>query len=91
MRAKLSSRLFSVARIAAVATLPVPAILIEKTLFVIEGPSHPAFQLYHDLPSSYFPSWVELSSVIGAFSILVLFFLMAAKALPLIEIKETER
>lgn len=87
----LSPRLFSVRRTAAVAALPVLAILIEKTLFVIEGPSHPAFGLYAEMPSAYWPSWVELSSVIGAFAIVVLFFLAAAKALPLVELDGAER
>ncbi|MEX2323064.1 MAG: NrfD/PsrC family molybdoenzyme membrane anchor subunit [Acidimicrobiia bacterium] len=87
----LSPRLFSVGRTAAVAVLPVLAILIEKTLFVIEGLMHPAFTLYEGMPSTYTPSWVELSSVIGALAIVVLFFLGAAKALPLVELGEGER
>lgn len=87
----LSPRLFSAGRTAAVAALPVLGVLIEKTLFVIEGPMHPSFELYQNMPGSYFPSWVELSSVIGAFSIVVLFFLVAAKAVPLIELHEAER
>lgn len=87
----LSPRLFSVGRTAAVAALPMLGILMEKTLFVVEGPMHPAFELYQGQPSSYSPSWVELSSVIGAFSIVVLFFLVAAKAFPLIELHEAER
>jgi molybdopterin-containing oxidoreductase family membrane subunit len=86
----LSPRLFSVGRTAAVAALPVLAILIEKTLFVIEGPQHPAFELYAQMPNEYTPSWVELSSVVGAFAIVVLFFLVAVKALPLVEIEEAE-
>jgi Ni/Fe-hydrogenase subunit HybB-like protein len=87
----LSPRLFSVGRTAAVAILPVLAILIEKTLFVVEGPSNPAFRLYAEMPSAYSPSWVELSSVVGAFAIVVLFFLAAVKAVPLVEIEEGER
>lgn len=86
----LSPRTFSVDRTAAFAVLPVLAILIEKTLFVVEGPTHTAFRLYHDMQSSYFPSWVELSSIIGAFSIVVLFFLVAVKMFPLIELEEAE-
>ncbi len=84
----LSPRLFSIGRTAAVAVLPVLAILVEKTLFVIEGPTHPAFELYTQMPSGYTPSWVELSSIAGALAIVVLFFLGAAKALPLIELEE---
>lgn len=87
----LSRRLFSVARTTAVAVLPVFAILIEKTLFVVEGPMHPAFGLYQEMPSTYTPSWVELSSVIGAMAIVSLVFLAASKAVPLIELEEVER
>jgi Ni/Fe-hydrogenase subunit HybB-like protein len=42
------------------------------------------------MPNEYTPSWVELSSVVGAFAIVVLFFLVAVKALPLVEIEEGE-
>ncbi|MEX1091783.1 MAG: NrfD/PsrC family molybdoenzyme membrane anchor subunit [Acidimicrobiia bacterium] len=86
----LSPRLFSVGRTAAVAVLPVFAILVEKTLFVIEGPMHPAFELYAEMPSAYTPSWVELSSIVGALAVVVLFFMGAAKAVPLIELEEVE-
>lgn len=86
----LAPRLFSVGRTAAVAALPVVAILIEKTLFVVEGPMHPGFRLYDGMPGTYSPSWVELSSIVGAVSIVVLFFLVAAKVLPLIEFEEAE-
>lgn len=87
----LSRRLFNVARTAAVAVMPVIAILIEKTLFVVEGPMHPAFELYQQMPSIYTPSWVELSSVVGAASIVLLFFLAASKTLPVIELEEAEQ
>lgn len=86
----LAPHLFRVGRTAAVAVLPVLAILVDKTLFVIEGPLEPAFGLYHGMEGSYAPSWVELSSVVGALSIVVLFFLAAAKVLPLVELEETE-
>ncbi len=87
----LAPRLFSVGRTAAVAVLPVVAVLIDKTLFVVEGTMDPAFGLYHDMGSSYAPSWVEWSSMLGAFSIVVLFFLVAVKAVPLLELEEVER
>lgn len=87
----LSSRLLSVGRTAAVAILPVVAILIEKSLFVIEGPMEPAFKLYSEMPSSYAPSWVEISSIIGALSVVLLFFLGAAKALPLVDLEEAAK
>ncbi len=86
----LSPQRFSVGRTVAVAVLPLVAILIEKTLFVVEGLMYPAFRLYEGVPGSYTPSWVELSSLIGALSIVVLFFLVAGKAVPMIELEEAE-
>jgi Ni/Fe-hydrogenase subunit HybB-like protein len=87
----LSPRLFSVPRTVAVAVLPLAAIYIEKTLFVIEGLMYPAFRLYEGVPGTYVPSWVELSSLAGAFGIVLLFFLAAGKAVPLIELEAVER
>jgi Ni/Fe-hydrogenase subunit HybB-like protein len=40
------------------------------------------------VPGTYTPSWVELPSLIGALSIVVLFLAVASKALPLIELDE---
>jgi Ni/Fe-hydrogenase subunit HybB-like protein len=86
----LFPRLFSVGRTVAAAALPVVAILIEKTLFVVEGLMYPAFRLYENVPGTYTPSWVELSSIVGAVSLVVVFFLVASKAIPLIEVEEHE-
>ena len=87
----LAPSLFSAGRTVAVAILPLTAIYIEKTLFVVEGLMYPAFRLYEGVPGTYVPSWVELSSVTGALAIVVLFFLAASKALPLIELEAVER
>lgn len=87
----LSPRLFRVGRTAAVAVLPVLAVLVDKTLFVVEGTREPAFALYHELGSAYAPSWVEWSSMVGAASVVVLCFLLAVKAVPLIELEEAKR
>ncbi len=79
---------FSIARTAVVGALPLLAILIEKVLFVIEGLMYPVFDLYAGVPGSYTPSWVEVSSFVGALSIVTAFFLIAAKAVPMIELEE---
>lgn len=84
----LAPHRFSVGRTVVVAVLPLVAILIEKTLFVVEGLMHPVFDLYEGVPGSYSPSWVELSSLVGALSIVVLFFLVAVKTIPVIELEE---
>jgi len=86
----LAPHRFSVRRTAAVAVLPLVAILLEKYLFVIEGLMYPTFRLYEGVPGTYTPSWVELSSLLGAVSIVVLFFLLAAKAVPMIELEQEE-
>ena len=84
----LAPQRFSIARTAVVAALPLLAILIEKVLFVVEGLMYPAFDLYEGVPGIYTPSWVELASLIGAVSIVVVFFLIASKAVPMVELEE---
>jgi Ni/Fe-hydrogenase subunit HybB-like protein len=84
----LFPRLFSVGRTAAVAVLPVVGVMLEKILFVIEGLMYPTFQLYEGVPGTYTPSWVELSAILGAVCFVVLFFIAAARVVPLVEIEE---
>lgn len=87
----VSPRHFSVRRTTVVAGLPVLAILVDKTLFVVEGTLHPAFTLYRGMEASYTPSWVELSSVVGAAAIVTLFFVAASRTIPLMELDEEVR
>lgn len=85
----LAPHRFSIPRTAVVGVLPLAAIGLEKILFVIEGLMYPQFSL-HD-PGTYSPTWVEWASLIGAVSIVALFFLVAAKAVPMVELEdETE-
>jgi len=77
--------LFSVKRVVAVAIIPVLATLFEKTLFIVEGLMHPLFDIYKAVPGSYFPSWVELSSIAGAVAMIVLWFAVVSKVIPIIE------
>lgn len=83
--------LFSVQRTVVAAALPVIATLFEKTLFVVEGLMYPVFNLYDGVPGRYSPTWVELSSAIGAFSILLLFFLAVSRIIPLVEVEAHEK
>lgn len=83
----LIPRWFSVERTVIAASLPVLATLIEKFLFVVEGLMHPVFSLYRGVPGYYTPSWVELSSVVGAVSLVVLFFLIVSRVVPLVEVE----
>ena len=82
----LAPHRFSVARTAAVGALPLVAVGIEKILFVIEGLMYPAFSLHE--PGKYSPSWVEWASLIGALSIVAVFFLLASKAVPMVELDD---
>ncbi|MHB1065795.1 MAG: NrfD/PsrC family molybdoenzyme membrane anchor subunit, partial [Georgenia sp.] len=80
--------LFSIGRTATAAALPVLGTLIEKTMFVLDGLRFPVFSLYKGVPGEYSPSWVELSTIVGAFSLVVLFFLLMSKLIPMIEVGE---
>ena len=78
--------IFSVGRTVAAGLAAVLAVLLEKTLFVVEGLAHPAFNLYPGVPGEYLPSWVELSSIIGVVSMMALFFAVIPKVIPVIEV-----
>ena len=82
--------LFSVGRTVIAAALPVVATLLEKFIFVLEGLMYPVFRLHGGVPGSYAPTWVEISSVIGAFSIVLLFFLLVSRVIPLVEVEVHE-
>ena len=82
----LAPHRFSIPRTAAVGALPLIAIGIEKVLFVIEGLMYPEFNLHG--AGTYSPSWVEWASLIGALSIVTLFFLIASKAVPMVELED---
>src|SRR3990172_1501528 len=84
----LFPRLFSVARTTVAGVLVVVAVFVEKTLFVAEGLMHPAFRLYQ--PGTYFPSWVEISGVVGTIPIVVLYFTVIVKVIPVIEVSVLE-
>jgi molybdopterin-containing oxidoreductase family membrane subunit len=83
----LFPQIFSVERTVIAATLPVMATLVEKFLFVVEGLMHPVFSLYQGVPGYYVPSWIELSSIVGAFSLVTLFFLVVSKIIPVVEVE----
>lgn len=86
----INPRIFSIGRTVGVSVMVVLAVLLEKVLFVVEGLAFPAFNLYEGVPGHYTPSWVELSSVIGVFSMMALFFAIVAKVIPVIEVTEKE-
>ncbi len=80
--------LFSVKRVVVVAIIPVVATLFEKTIFIVEGLQHPIMDIYKSVPGSYDPSWVELSVIGGALGMIVLWFAVISKVIPVIEAEE---
>lgn len=66
------------------------ATLVEKVLFVVEGLQYPTFGLYHAVPGAYFPSYIELASLLGTIGIVTLAFMLTAKVLPIIELHAIE-
>ncbi len=84
----LFPRLFSVGRTAVAGLLVVLAVLVEKTLFIAEGLMLPGFLLYEE--GHYFPSWVEISGVLGTVFIVVLYFTVIVKLIPVIEVRVLE-
>jgi molybdopterin-containing oxidoreductase family membrane subunit len=85
---KLWPRLFSLHRTFIVAFFPLIATLMEKTLFVVEGNLEPGFTLYRAIPGSYWPSWIEVSSVLATIALTVLLFMGVAKVIPVVEVME---
>lgn len=81
-------RLFSVGRTTVTGFLVVVAVLVEKTLFIAEGLMLPGFQLYEE--GSYSPSWVEISGVVGTVFVVILYFTVIVKLIPVIEVRLLE-
>ena len=78
---------FSLGRTVVVGALPLLGVLFEKTLFVVEGLQYPHLDFYGGVPGAYFPSWVELSSVVGVAGIVVGFFVLVTRLIPLVELE----
>jgi molybdopterin-containing oxidoreductase family membrane subunit len=86
----LQPSLFSIPRIVTVSLVMLGATLTEKVLFVVEGLQHAYFDLYNGVPGPYFPSPVELASVLGTTAIVVLYFMIFAKVIPIVELHAIE-
>jgi len=86
----LKPSLFSKARAIGAAVLVLIATLVEKTYFVISGLWYPTFSIYEGTPGAYFPSWIELSSILGTIGMVTLFFLVISKVVPVVELHAVE-
>ena len=86
----LDERIFTLKRSVAVSLLALYATLTEKILFVVEGLQYPTFQLYHSVPGTYFPSTIEILSIVGTIAMATLFFLIIVKLFPVVELHAVE-
>ncbi|MFC4405960.1 NrfD/PsrC family molybdoenzyme membrane anchor subunit [Haloarchaeobius iranensis] len=86
----LRPSLFSIPVLVALSFGVLVGTLVEKVLFVVEGLQHAHFQLYDGVPGVYVPSPVELSALLGTVGIVVLFFLVVAKVIPVVELHAIE-
>ncbi|MFU8868508.1 NrfD/PsrC family molybdoenzyme membrane anchor subunit [Natronococcus sp.] len=66
------------------------ATLTEKLYFVLSGFWYPTFDIYAATPGDYFPSAIELLSLVGTIGMVVLFFLVVAKVIPVVELHAIE-
>jgi len=66
------------------------ATLTEKVLFVVEGTLEADWTFYRAVPGEYFPSWIELSSLLGTLAIVTLFFMVVTKIIPIVELHAVE-
>ena len=63
------------------------AVLIDKTLFVVEGLVYASTRLYENVPGAYVPTPIEMASLVGTVSLIILFFLTISKLVPIVELK----
>lgn len=63
---------------------------IDKTLFVVEGLLYPATRLYGNVPGAYTPTWIELSTILGTTGLVVLYFMLVSKIIPIVELNAVE-
>lgn len=86
----LKPSLWSPLRAVAISLGILSATLIEKVLFIVEGLQYAGFSLYRAIPGEYFPSFVELSALMGTISAVVIFFLLISKVVPVVELHAVE-
>ena len=82
--------LFSVRRTAVAGVLVVAATLVEKTFFVVEGLLYPSFGMYAGIPGEYYPSFIELASILGTVAMVTLLFMLVPKIIPVVELHAVE-
>ncbi|MFC4540600.1 NrfD/PsrC family molybdoenzyme membrane anchor subunit [Halosolutus amylolyticus] len=86
----LRPTLFTKKRAVAAGILVLTATVMEKILFVVEGFLHPTFDIYEATPGEYFPSLIEIMSLVGTIAMVTLFFALVAKVVPVVELHAIE-
>ncbi len=86
----VKAHIFSPMRSLAASLLVLAGTLTEKILFVFEGLEYPTFDMYYNTPGHYFPSPIELGSLVGTIALCTLFFLVIVKVVPVIELHAIE-
>ena len=81
---------FSVRRSLAASVMVLAGTLTEKILFVFEGIEYPTFNMYANTPGEYFPSLIEIGSLVGTIAMCTLFFMVILKVVPVIELHAIE-
>jgi Ni/Fe-hydrogenase subunit HybB-like protein len=82
--------LFTKLRAMVASVIVLTATLAEKLYFVLSGFWYPSFSIYEATPGDYFPSAIELSSLLGTIGLVVLFFLAVTKVIPVVELHAIE-
>ncbi|AGB37416.1 NrfD/PsrC family molybdoenzyme membrane anchor subunit [Natronococcus occultus] len=82
--------LFTKLRAMVASVIVLLATLTEKLYFVLSGFWYPTFNIYDAVPGDYFPSAIELLSLAGTIGMVVLFFLVVAKVIPVVELHAIE-
>ncbi|RKD97137.1 NrfD/PsrC family molybdoenzyme membrane anchor subunit [Halopiger aswanensis] len=82
--------LFSKGRALAAGFVVLTATFLEKLLFVVEGFLHPHFDIYWNVPGTYFPSAIEWLSLAGTIGLVVMFFLSISRLVPVVELHAIE-
>ncbi|TYT62851.1 NrfD/PsrC family molybdoenzyme membrane anchor subunit [Natrialba swarupiae] len=86
----LRPSLFSKIRAIVASVFVLMATLVEKTYFVLSGFWYPTFSIYEGTPGEYFPSAIELLSLVGTVGLVSLFFLIVSKLVPVVELHAVE-
>ena len=82
--------LFTIPRAILAGVTVLMATLMEKVFFVVEGFQYVEFSIYEGVPGSYFPSLIEISSVIGTIGMVTIMFLLVSKVVPIVELHAIE-